>query len=154
MDEDEKRNTHSSGKYSASFYPKALVPAVHYQHKQKEDSLYKLSLLVKYDFSSELQRMSVVVRNTLDNSMICFVKGSPEKLYSLCDREKVPKDFMQEMDKYSSKGLRIIALAYRLLSEKEVENFDPQQPREDFENVSNISACFTLLSRHILILFL
>jgi magnesium-transporting ATPase (P-type) len=42
-----------------------------------------LAILKRFEFSSQLQRMSVIVRNLKDNSLKAFVKGSPEKIKEL-----------------------------------------------------------------------
>ena len=38
--------------------------------------------------------------------------GSPEKIKSLCIN--IPKDFDQVLEQYTMKGLRILALAYKI----------------------------------------
>jgi magnesium-transporting ATPase (P-type) len=42
--------------------------------------LYVNELIRRFDFSSGLQRMSVICKNQLDNKFLAFVKGSPEKI--------------------------------------------------------------------------
>lgn len=44
---------------------------------------YKNVLLKRFDFTSALQRMSVIALNTLDNTHHSFVKGAPEKIKEL-----------------------------------------------------------------------
>lgn len=51
------------------------------------------ALVRRFDFSSELQRMSVICKNDFDQSFKAFVKGSPEKISELCRRETIPQDF-------------------------------------------------------------
>jgi len=41
---------------------------------------YVSELVRRFDFSSGLQRMSVICRNRLDRQFLAFVKGSPEKI--------------------------------------------------------------------------
>jgi cation-transporting ATPase 13A2 len=133
MDEDEDFNRIGDKRYLASFYPKKLVNVIR-NNDHPEQQLYKLSLCMKNEFISELQRMSVVVKNNLDGNMICFLKGSPEEVYNLCDPDKVPNDFNSQLDIIVSKGLRIIALAYRELDDF-VYDPDNLPDREDLEKV-------------------
>ena len=45
---------------------------------------YKSALIRRFDFSSSLQRMSVICKNQFDGQFKAFVKGSPEMISSLC----------------------------------------------------------------------
>jgi magnesium-transporting ATPase (P-type) len=45
-----------------------------------EKPSYISELVRRFDFSSGLQRMSVICRNQIDKQFIAFVKGSPEKI--------------------------------------------------------------------------
>ena len=103
------------------------------QNNQNDDqNVYKLSLIMKNEFLSELQCMSVVVKNNLDGNFVWFMKGSPEKILSLWSEDKIPKNYTYHMERIASQGLRIIALAYRTLN---ADFFDPLYPpeREDLE---------------------
>jgi magnesium-transporting ATPase (P-type) len=42
-------------------------------------------MIRRFDFSSNLQRMSVICRNKFDDQFRAFVKGSPEKILELCE---------------------------------------------------------------------
>jgi magnesium-transporting ATPase (P-type) len=39
------------------------------------------------------------------------LKGSPEKVYSLCDKNSIPDNFTSVLNSYASKGFRVIGLA-------------------------------------------
>jgi cation-transporting P-type ATPase 13A2 len=54
---------------------------------------YSLALIRRFDFSSKLQRMSVIVKNFLDNGLRAYVKGSPERIKDLCLDETIPDNF-------------------------------------------------------------
>ena len=57
--------------------------------------------------------MSVVCKNAFDEDHKAFVKGSPEKIFELCNRESIPHDFQQVLGQYTQEGYRVIALSYK-----------------------------------------
>jgi magnesium-transporting ATPase (P-type) len=62
--------------------------------------------------------MSVIVKNQHTNQYLAYVKGSPEKIASLCNQSSLPSDYLQTLEIYTQKGYRVIALA-----RKQLENF-------------------------------
>lgn len=44
---------------------------------------WSLDVLKRFEFSSALQRMSVVVKSATEDELISFVKGSPEMIQTL-----------------------------------------------------------------------
>ena len=78
----------------------------------------EIAILKQYTFSSELQRMSVVVRRLGKGYMEVYSKGSPEMIASLCRKSSLPKNFDQCLQFYAKQGYRVLALAYKNLSVK------------------------------------
>ena len=68
---------------------------------ESENNDFKLILCRRFDFSSKLQRMSVIIKNPLDNSFRIFVKGSPEKIKELSDPRYIPEEFDRMMRIYT-----------------------------------------------------
>jgi magnesium-transporting ATPase (P-type) len=79
----------------------------------KGSESYKNVLLRRFDFTSALQRMSVIALNTLGNTFHSFVKGSPEKIMELSDKSSLPDDFEDVLELYTLEGYRVIALAQK-----------------------------------------
>ena len=77
----------------------------------EDEKNYQLALIRRFDFSSKLQRMSVIIKNFLDNSFKVFVKGSPERIRELCRIETLPKNFDEILQIYTECGYRVLALA-------------------------------------------
>lgn len=71
------------------------------------------SILRRFDFLSELQRMSVIAKNENNGDRYVFVKGSPEKIQQLCKPETMPTDYISVVHHYAHQGYRIIACAYK-----------------------------------------
>ena len=91
----------------------------------------EIGIIRRFEFSSTLQRMSVIVKNLSENSFRMHIKGSPEKLRELCLKETIPSNFHKILDNYSKNGFRVLACATRPLqiSFKNVHKYE----REVFE---------------------
>ena len=55
----------------------------------------------QFDFSSKLQRMSVVVRGLDEVMFRIHIKGSPEKIRELCIPETIPTNFHSILETYT-----------------------------------------------------
>jgi magnesium-transporting ATPase (P-type) len=62
---------------------------------------YSSSIIRRFEFSSALQRMSVLCKNEIDNRFRAFVKGSPEMISTLCKPETLPLSFREILDSYT-----------------------------------------------------
>lgn len=84
------------------------------------DDKYQYKALKKYQFTSELRRMTVVTEKTCKNSevFVCM-KGAPEVVMSYL--EKVPDDYFR-FEEMSSMGYRVIALATKKYKYKQTYN--------------------------------
>ena len=80
-----------------------------------EQKNYQLALIRRFDFSSKLQRMSVIVKNFLDSTFRSYVKGSPEKIRELCRPESLPSNFDEVLNIYTECGYRVLAMATKPL---------------------------------------
>ncbi|KAI1285508.1 Polyamine-transporting ATPase 13A3 [Halotydeus destructor] len=77
----------------------------------------EVGILKKFPFSSNLQRMSVITKTLNDANFIVYSKGAPEVIAALCDSKTLPNNFTQTLMKYTQKGCRVLALAYRQLDQ-------------------------------------
>ena len=84
--------------------------------EEKEiNSHYEIGIVKCFDFSSQLQRMSVITKNSNDKYFKVFVKGSPEKIKELCKPESIPDNFGDILNSYTLKGARVLALGGKML---------------------------------------
>ncbi|XP_071379354.1 polyamine-transporting ATPase 13A3-like [Centroberyx affinis] len=83
-----------------------------------ELSSYEIGIVRQFPFSSDLQRMSVVVRRLGEKHMDAYLKGAPEVVASLCKEDTVPESFTETLEAYTRQGFRVIALAHRQLESK------------------------------------
>lgn len=114
-------------------YPPEVVERMGFGDKLIEN-YHRLKIEYKFDFSSALQRMSVIVSNKFDteNQYTMYIKGSPEIIKELWVRSTYPKDYDKTFNKYTKKGLRVIALAYKHLQNFDISKADDIE-REDIE---------------------
>lgn len=82
--------------------------------------MYKLEYLNQFEFGSQSQLMSVIVRNTFDNTVRLYTKGAPEKIKLLSRPDTIPDNYDSFYITKAEQGYRILACATRLLSEEEL----------------------------------
>ena len=78
-------------------------------------SHYEIGIIRRFDFSSKLQRMTIIAKNLINSNYICYCKGSPEKIRELCMPKTIPENFNDKLNYYTSKGYRVLALAYKFI---------------------------------------
>lgn len=77
-----------------------------------EDEQDCLEIVQQYQFSSSLQRMSVIAKLPReDNRLLGFTKGSPEMVLSLSKADSIPRDVATTLEYYTEQGYRVIAVA-------------------------------------------
>lgn len=94
---------------------KPLLEKLMEAEPEQEDQIikdhYELVIVKRFDFSSKLQRMSVIAKNPNEDIFKIFTKGSPEKIQELCRSDTVPINFNEILNKYTSQGYRVLGLA-------------------------------------------
>ena len=78
----------------------------------------EIGIFKQFQFSSDLQCMSVIVRDLSSMTFKIYCKGSPEKLQLISKPETIPDNFKEILDSYTENGYRVIALGMRPLSTK------------------------------------
>ncbi|XP_072027311.1 polyamine-transporting ATPase 13A3-like [Amphiura filiformis] len=82
------------------------------------------AILKQFTFSSSLQRMSVIAQSETSNQLAGFVKGSPEMVRMLCKPGSIPDKVDSLLTKYTSEGLRVLALAWKPLGDVTSNDFN------------------------------
>jgi magnesium-transporting ATPase (P-type) len=72
--------------------------------------------LMRFDFSSKLQRMVVICKNISENFFKVFCKGSPEKIKELCDPSTIPESYDETLNIYTTRGYRVLGMAAKGLT--------------------------------------
>jgi manganese-transporting P-type ATPase len=76
----------------------------------------EIKMIKRFQFSSALRRMSVVVQVDRDGrtSYLATVKGAPEVLHAMM-QDKCPTDFDRLYKQFAREGYRVLALGYKSL---------------------------------------
>jgi len=89
----------------------------------KNNSVIQAAPQKLFQFSSEVQRMSVVTRvveeqleGFTEPITRVFCKGSPEMIQKLCIPDTIPSDYTAVLESYASHGFRILALASKVIA--------------------------------------
>ncbi len=82
----------------------------------KMQSEFYLKYLERFEFKSDFQSMSVVVQNSIDESIKVYTKGAPEKIKKICLKNTIPLDLDIQLKKYTGKGFRVLACSYKLIN--------------------------------------
>lgn len=130
MKEENTKDLNGEEKIRYVYYPKAVNEKM--ERDGEDEEVLKIKSDHTFDFSSELQRMSVVAHNTYDRRYVLYVKGSPEMIKKLSLPKSIPDDYDLTYNKHAAKGRRIIALAYKFFPEFDPATADKIQ-REDVE---------------------
>ena len=104
--------------------------------KPKESSelnRYQIDIYKRFDFNSNLQRMSVIGKDVNEDYFKVFCKGSPEKIKNLCIIETIPKNFDDLLDSYTTIGYRVLAMAFQYIKVIDITKIDLIQ-RDKVEN--------------------
>ncbi|KAI0081294.1 hypothetical protein K474DRAFT_1768739 [Panus rudis PR-1116 ss-1] len=71
----------------------------------------ELGVIRTFEFVSALRRMSVIVKRLKSNSMEVYVKGAPEVMADICEKDSFPQDYDDLLSYYTKRGYRVIAIA-------------------------------------------
>ena len=121
-----KENIENKGNYDSlvlSYVRPKEEPDIHIKLTENqgkdEDEIFKnhyeLGIVRRFDFSSKLQRMTVLAKDANQKFFKAFCKGSPEKVKELCKPETIPENFNDVLNSYTTKGLRVLAMATKFI---------------------------------------
>ena len=82
---------------------------------EKLKNRYEIAIAKRFDFSSKLQRMTVIGKNINEDFFKVFCKGSPEKIKELCDPSTIPESFEETLNNYTTRGYRVLGMAAKSL---------------------------------------
>ncbi|KAG7098658.1 hypothetical protein E1B28_000574 [Marasmius oreades] len=77
----------------------------------KRAHFLELGVIRTFEFVSALRRMSVIVKRLKSPSMEIYVKGAPEVMAEICEKDSFPQDYDDLLSYYTKRGYRVIAMA-------------------------------------------
>ncbi|XP_026671693.1 probable cation-transporting ATPase 13A3 isoform X2 [Ceratina calcarata] len=90
--------------------PTVVKPLKKNGYTENMNEISEIGIVQQYQFSSSLQRMSVIMRVRGSSTFKAYTKGSPEMILSLSKPETIPKDIMFCLKSYTEQGYRVIAM--------------------------------------------
>ncbi|KAL4500620.1 hypothetical protein ABPG72_003044 [Tetrahymena utriculariae] len=95
--------------------------------QRKNDNCF-LNICKVWEFESSLQRMAVIMHDQQDYKFYGIVKGSPEKLFEMCNKDSIyEKNYYKMLSELTNKGLRVIAVGYKELASKDALREEVEQ---------------------------
>nr|XP_023026840.1 probable cation-transporting ATPase 13A3 [Leptinotarsa decemlineata] len=97
-------------------YPTVLKPPKNRpnEHQNITDDV-EIGIIKEFPFSSNCQRMGVIIRRLGGTHFEYYCKGSPEMLLNFINPDTVPVNFSDILESYTEEGYRVIALAHKKL---------------------------------------
>ena len=83
---------------------------------QNLKSRYEIGIVKRFDFSSKLQRMTIIGKNLNENYYKAYCKGSPEKIKELSNPSTIPMNFEEILNSYTTKGYRVLGMAAKSIN--------------------------------------
>ena len=95
---------------------------------ENENKDIKFTKCYILEFTGERRRMSVIVKNEINNKYYLYIKGSDNAICNLISQEnkntKEYKYIINKLIEYSKKGLRTLLVGYKELTNQEFIEFD------------------------------
>lgn len=78
----------------------------------------RFDILRHFEFTSDRARAGSLIRRP-NHDVVYYSKGSPEAILKLVDHLTVPSDIQHTLNVLSKRGLRVLAMAYKVISKGE-----------------------------------
>jgi cation-transporting ATPase 13A3/4/5 len=95
------------------------------------DGTKRKGQLKMFHFNSQLKRMGVIVKDLRYGDLMLHVKGAPEEVLKRC--RVLPEEIERRIYKYARSGLRVMACAYKAVTEAEVSADSLEQVEQGLE---------------------
>lgn len=110
----EEPEVNDNNKYDIMF-PTILKPPASRFAANNDIHDFQIGIIKEFPFSSNSQRMGVIIRSLRGTTFEYYCKGSPEMLMNFIKKDSVPDNFHDVLESYTQKGYRVIALAHKEL---------------------------------------
>ena len=93
-----------------------------YDYEKDEKELREFEILKKFDFTSERQRSSIIVKDLKTNKIVIYIKGSDKKIFNSINdfsAQNLYEISQQHIDQFARQGLRTLCYSFKYLDENE-----------------------------------
>lgn len=88
----------------------------------------------RFEFNSEIHRMSVIASSTSNqSSAFVYSKGAPETMLKIMKGDGIPGNYKEILEKYTSCGFRVLAVASKEIKLGEIENISRENAEKDLD---------------------
>jgi phospholipid-translocating ATPase len=97
-----------------------------YDDEKNEEQMREFDVLQKFDFTSERQRSSIIVRDKLTNQIIIYIKGSDKKIFAGKNKfsaENIYEMSQKHVDQFARQGYRTLCYSFKYLDENDYNNW-------------------------------
>jgi len=91
-----------------------------YDYETDKKEIREFEILKKFDFDSERQRSSIIIKDKNANKIIIYIKGSDQKLFNLINDFSFQNLFeisKQHLDQFAREGLRTLCYSFKYIDE-------------------------------------
>ena len=103
---------------------KIIIEVYNYDNDSKE--LREFQVLKKFDFTSERQCSSIIVKDLKNNKIIIYIKGSDRKIMSTVNsfsKNNIYEQTQEHIDQFAHQGLRTLCFSLKYLEENEFNSW-------------------------------
>ena len=107
------------------------------------ENIRKYKMLKIFPFKSERQRSSIIVRDLQTNDIKLYIKGNDSKIFGGINKysqDNILEITKNHVDNFARRGLRTLCYSYKIISEKEYENWisEYNKVKEDLQIDKNL----------------
>ncbi len=95
----------------------------------------KFTVLRHFEFTSDRARAGSLIQRP-NGDIIYYSKGSPEAILKLVDKSTIPSDIESTLTTLSKRGLRVLAMSYKIISKGRSDDTTLTQSQFEFEKSS------------------
>ena len=110
----------------------------HEEEERKTKETYEI--LQKFDFTSERQRSSIIVKDLSTKKIILYLKGSDRKVFSNLDDysyENIYPKTKFHADKFAKEGLRTLCYSFKEIKDDEYNNWLKEYDDIKYKSINN-----------------
>ena len=97
-----------------------------YDYEKDEKVIREFDILKKFDFTSERQRSSIIVKDLKTNKIIIYIKGSDRKIFGSINKFSINNIYNASklhVDQFARQGLRTLCYSFKYLDENEYNSW-------------------------------